>query len=159
MKKLNVGAVILILASLVLSGCPQPDGNDKPIDPRLEGRWSDGLQGTSLKEFKIEADGSFTASIDPIGGSNDANRGTVKGKLNNEGDEYRMNGLRATLDPGYTFNWGTQVTNPNIAEGQYVKITFDGDKAFNFVGVDQPLITDFFGGHYIWQDTPLTHLP
>jgi hypothetical protein len=158
-KTINLCAAILILAGLALTGCPQPGGDDKPIDSRLKGMWSNGGSGDNLREFSIQSNGSFTASINPaLKDKPPMGRGKVTGKLANEGDEYRMNGLKATLEPGFTLDWGPQVENPTIAEGQYVKITFDGDDKFNFAGVDQQLITDFFGGDYTRQES-LTLLP
>jgi len=130
-------AAFLIFNIIIFSGCPE-DG-DEEIDPALIGSWSNEKPGVELKTFKIEGDGSFTATLsDPdIPG-----RGTVTGFLIKEGSDYMMNKMEEKTG----IDWGSAVSMYN---GKYVQISiYDYNLTFDLKCKEDSLVETFFGGIY-----------
>jgi hypothetical protein len=163
------------VCALTLAGCPT-DPDPEP-DPALIGSWTNkvtGLHDGLVKEFTINSDFSFTASINPtfIGaynqegvtaltgleqqpGGEDATRWTVTGKLTADEDGiYIMSNLTETTGKPALTNPGGKAADEVFFFGGPVKITFTNtDKtAFYFEsaasGEIAKHVTAFFGGNY-----------
>ena len=139
MKKITRFTVIAFLAAgmLIVGGCPKVE-EDEPIDPALEGYWSNELTGDDERTFTIKHDGSFSATLNP-GGT--MGWGTVTGKLSKDGNNYLMSGMDEIT--GAT-SWGSTVSLYNDP----VQIEFsDNNDTFTLTSGNSAIQT-FFGGTY-----------
>ena len=135
---------------LVFSACPQSpaEENYDPIDPRLEGSWTNGQTDRALKTFNINSDGTFSASVDP--NAENMVRGTVTGKLVRKGTDYLMINMKSEAPV-----WGSSVGS--LTKGQYCQLAFEdetGTDTFTFGSADSEIIHGFFGGNYSRQTLP-----
>jgi hypothetical protein len=69
----SAGLVLAVVCVLTLTGCPKEPEEDQ-IDSRLVASWTNNEAGGMKKEFTINSDGTFTASINPtyVGAYNEA---------------------------------------------------------------------------------------
>jgi hypothetical protein len=135
------GTVFLAVCLFILGGCDSDpeDKKDKPVDSRLVGNWSNQLQGSDMKTFRIDKYGYFSASLDPAGADG---RGTVTGKLTADKNEYIMHKMNGPSDK----SWGTAV---GMFNGTFIQIEFAPDNnSFDLKCEDSPPVVTFFGGKY-----------
>jgi hypothetical protein len=137
------GIIFPAVCLLILGGCdPDPEEKDKPVDSRLVGNWSNGLEGDDMKTFDIDNYGYFSASLNPVGSQDGEGRGTVTGKLTADKNEFIMNKMKGPSDQA----WGTAV---GMFNGTYIQIEFaSGNNTFELKCKDSPPVVTFFGGIY-----------
>jgi len=140
------GILLLTAGMLILGGCKDAD-EENEIDAGLVGSWSNNQSGDDLKTFKINSDGSFTATLTATapGIEGAGEQGTVTGVLVKEGSDYMMNKMEETTGK----SWGSAVGNYNRT---YVQITLsDNNKTFELKCKDVSIVESFFGGTYYKQ--------
>ena len=72
---------LLAASMFILSGCPEDIEDDDPFNPALVGSWSNNLvKDAEYREFIIENDGSFSATLNPGGGGREELTGYSPGK-------------------------------------------------------------------------------
>ena len=134
-------AFILLLASgfLFLAGCPDKPEENK-VAQGLVGNWSNELSGDEERTFSIQADGSFSATLNPY--KNEGGMGRVEGVLIRDGDAYKMNNMREITNK----EWGNAVV---LYNGTYVQIKLsENDTVFTLSCANTPAVEQFFGGTY-----------
>jgi hypothetical protein len=146
MKKRTFIKYAFVFAGILLfAGCsPDPGPEDRPMDPRLKGSWTNGLSDELQKTFQINENGTFEVRLNP-GGT--MGWGTVKGRLFRRGDDYMMDGVSAECDitdpPGT--NWAGMAASET--KGKYMSIVFETDDKFKFSSTTTT-IQNFFGDTY-----------
>jgi len=134
-------AALLAYGLLFLGGCPKEEEEEDTVAPGLVGNWSNRKAEDELKTFAINADGSFTAKLNPYPSSEGGGFGTVTGLLIREGSDYKMNNMRETTG----ISWGSAV---GIYNGRYVQIVLSAnDTVFTLSSADST-VHRFFGGTY-----------
>jgi hypothetical protein len=172
---LSAGLVLAAVFALALTGCPK-DPEEDQIDSRLVASWTNNADGSLhaglVKEFTINRDETFTASINPTfvnahktGGdaalmgleqmpiAEEGTRWTVTGKLvKDEGDVYFMSNLAETSNPpkpADIMNPGEGTANETVGQmREYVTIVFNDNGSFTFSSTTEA-VQDFFGGDYV----------
>lgn len=149
----NYPAVVLaVICMMMFTSCPQDEEDPyDPIDSQLKGSWSNEAvgenKGNDKRTFDIQANGNFTARINPAG----QGWGTVRGKLVRKDGDYLMININGTTDdnpPG----WGSSAGS--ITKGKFCQMTFYDNDKFNFGSIGNSIIVDFFGGDYYRQPAP-----
>jgi hypothetical protein len=147
MKKKSVLMVVLVLLlALLFSACPSGSDDDgyDDIDERLAGNWQHVTD--PARNFTINPDGTFLATVDPIVAGASTGAGVVTGKLLRDGNDYFMTNMLETSGA----QWGSTVTS--ITLDQPCQLTFPegNNNTFDFTcsGTQKNLIEEFFGGTY-----------
>jgi hypothetical protein len=112
------------------------DYGEKSASPSFPaGFWSNGKEKAAGKTFTLEADGSFSASLDPgIGG-----RGTVTGKLLAQGNTYKLQDMKEITGKF----WGRLVGKYNNTT---LEVEFLDDRSFVLTCKENKIVETMFGG-------------
>ena len=113
---------------------------EEMVDPRLVGDWSNQLPEDEERTFSIHPDGSFSATLTPLGPA--GGQGTVVGVLIRDGNDYKMDNMKEMTEKA----WGNAVKMYN---GNYVQIVLsENDTVLTLNCEKSEPVRLFFGGTY-----------